>query len=134
MATIWLIGLSICYYRQGLEQLYVPPCQNQLWGGHGIWRSYHIKSYVSQPHFGISVRVKPTLPKVRTWSLLGLSKTQSSMSGVKSPRIWVFFMSSKRSWSLDVQNGLTWTIRTYAAQVMGKRKAKSQIDNLTPDH
>ncbi len=33
---------------------------------------------VSQPHFGLSVRVKPTLPKVRTWSPLGLPKIQSS--------------------------------------------------------
>jgi hypothetical protein len=30
--------------------------------------------FVSQPHFGLSVRVKPTLPKVGTWSLPGLLK------------------------------------------------------------
>jgi hypothetical protein len=30
-----------------------------------------------QPHFGLSVRVKPTLPKVGTWSPSGLPKTQS---------------------------------------------------------
>jgi hypothetical protein len=29
---------------------------------------------MSQPHFGLSVRVKPTLPKVRTWSPSGLLK------------------------------------------------------------
>jgi hypothetical protein len=91
-------------------------------------------SYLSQPHFGISVKVKPTLPKVGSWSLPGLPKTQSSSSGVKSPRIQVFFMSLKRSWSVDVQNGLAWSIWTFSAQVMGKRRAKNQIDSLTPDH
>jgi hypothetical protein len=73
---------------------------------------------MSQPHFGISVRVKPTLPKVGSWSLRGLPKTQSSTSGAKSPRIRVFFM----------------TIWTSVAQVMGKRRAGSQTGNLTPDH
>jgi hypothetical protein len=34
--------------------------------------------YVSQPHFGLSVRVKPTLPKVRTWNPPRLLKIQSS--------------------------------------------------------
>jgi hypothetical protein len=29
---------------------------------------------MSQPHFGLSVRVKPTLPKVGSWSLPGLPK------------------------------------------------------------
>jgi hypothetical protein len=52
---------------------------------------------LSQPHFGISVRVKPTLPKVGSWSLPGLLKIQSSSSGVKSPLIRVFFMSLERS-------------------------------------
>jgi hypothetical protein len=52
---------------------------------------------LSQPHFGISVRVKPTLPKVGSWSLSGLPKTQSSISGVKSPRIRMFVTSLERS-------------------------------------
>jgi hypothetical protein len=81
---------------------------------------------VSQSHFGLSVRVKPTLPKVGSWSPAGLSKTQSSIVGVKSPHIWVFWVSLKRSWSLDVQNGLVLVIWTSAAQVMGKRRAGSQ--------
>jgi hypothetical protein len=79
---------------------------------------------VSQPHFRISVR--PTLPKMGSWSLPGLSKTQSSTLGVKSPHIRLFFMSLKRSWSVDVQDGLAWAIWTSAAQVMGKRRAGSQ--------
>jgi hypothetical protein len=90
--------------------------------------------YLSQPHFGLSVRMKLTFPKVRTWSPPGLPKTQSLISGVKKPRIGVFLISLKRSWSLDVQNGLAWVIWTSAAQVMGKRRAASQTSSLTPDH
>jgi hypothetical protein len=30
---------------------------------------------LSQPHFGLSVKVKPTLPKVGSWSPPGLLKT-----------------------------------------------------------
>jgi hypothetical protein len=89
---------------------------------------------LSQPHFGISVKVKPTLPKVGSWSLPGLLKTYSSISGVKYPRNWVFFRSLERSWSVDVQNDLAWTIWTSSAQVMGKRRAMSQTSSLTPDH
>jgi hypothetical protein len=89
---------------------------------------------VSHPHFGLSVRVKPTLPKVGSWSPPGLPKSQSSIARVKSPRIGVFLVSLERSWSLDVQNSLTWAIWTSAAQVMGKRKDRSQTGNLTPDH
>jgi hypothetical protein len=42
---------------------------------------------MSQPQFGLSVKVKPTLPKVGSWNPLGLPKTQSAISGVKSPCI-----------------------------------------------
>jgi hypothetical protein len=43
-------------------------------------------NFLSQPHFGLSVRMKLTLPKVGTWSPLGL--TPRSSSGVKTPCIW----------------------------------------------
>jgi hypothetical protein len=36
--------------------------------------------------------------------------------------IGVFFISMERSWSVDVQHGLAWTIWTFAAQVMGKKR------------
>jgi hypothetical protein len=36
---------------------------------------YNERGQLSQPHFGLSVRVKPTLPKVGTWSPSGLPKT-----------------------------------------------------------
>jgi hypothetical protein len=44
-----------------------------------------------------SVRVKPTLPKVGTWSPPGLPKTQSASVGVKSPCIWALLVSLERS-------------------------------------
>ncbi len=88
---------------------------------------------MSQPHFGIGVKVKPTLPKVGSRSLPGLPKLQSSSLGVKTPRIGVFLIPLERSWSLNVQNDLAWAIWTSSAQVMGKRRAESHIGSLTPD-
>ncbi len=38
------------------------------------------KTTLSQPHFGLSVRVKPTLPKVGSWSPPGLPKIQRSIA------------------------------------------------------
>jgi hypothetical protein len=75
-----------------------------------------------------------TLPKWGLGSLPGLPKVQSSIAMVKTPHIGAFFISLKIYWSLDVQNGLAWPIWTSATQVMAKRKARSQIDNLTLDH
>jgi hypothetical protein len=59
-------------------------------------------SLLSQPHFGLSVRVKPTLPKVGTWSPPWLPKTQSSSWRAKTPRIGMFLVSFARSWSVDI--------------------------------
>jgi hypothetical protein len=44
------------------------------------------------------------------------------------------FISIKNYPSVDVENGLALIIWTSATQVMTKRKAGSQIGNLTPDH
>jgi hypothetical protein len=52
----------------------------------------------------------------------------------QTPRIEMFFISLKRFWSVDVQNGLAWAIWTSTTQVMVKRRAGSQIGSLTPDH
>jgi hypothetical protein len=89
--------------------------------------------YVATPLWP-SVRMKLTLPKLGTWSPSGLLKTQSLIAGVKTPRIGVFLISLERPWSVNAQNGLAWIIWTSAAQVMGKRRARSQIGSLTPDH
>jgi hypothetical protein len=94
---------------------------------------YNYKVCVA-PYFGLSVAMKFTLPKVRSWSPLGLSKTQSSIIGVKTPHIDVFFMSLERSESVNVQNDLALGIWTSVARDMGKRRAESQIGSLTPDY
>jgi len=51
---------------------------------------------VSQPHFEVSVRMRLTLPKVGTWSPLGLLQLQSSNAEVKTPRLEVFFIPLER--------------------------------------
>jgi hypothetical protein len=81
-----------------------------------------------------SVRMKLTLPKVGTWSPPGLPQFQSLTAEGKTPRLEVFFISLERPWSVDVKNGLAWTIRTSIVQVVVERKAKNQIGNLTPNH
>jgi hypothetical protein len=98
------------------------------------WHWSNFEKKVSQPHFGLSVRVKPTFPKVGTWSPPGLPKIQKMIWGVKSPHISVLLVSLERSWCVDVQNGLALVIWTSTAQVMGKRRVRSQTGNLTPDH
>jgi hypothetical protein len=72
-------------------------------------------------------------PKSGKLESMGLPKIQNSIAGVKSSRIWVFLVSLERYWSVDVQNGLALVIWTSIAQVMGKRRAKSQIGSLAPD-
>jgi len=80
------------------------------------------------------VRMKFALPKVRIWSLPGLSKFQSSIARVKTPCLEMFFIPLKRSQSVNVENGLARVIWTYVAQVMVERKAGSQTASLTPNH
>ncbi len=73
-------------------------------------------------------------PKLGLGSPPGLPKLQSLIVGVKTPCIEMFFILLESYRSVDVENGFTWAIWTYAAQVMAKRKAKSQTGSLTPDH
>ncbi len=47
-----------------------------------------------------------TLLKMGLESPQGLLKTQSSIVGVKTPRLEVFFIPLERTPSVDVQNGL----------------------------
>jgi hypothetical protein len=70
---------------------------------------------VSQPHFEKSVRMKLTLPKWGLGSPPGLPTLQSSIAGVKTPRIVTFFISLERYWSVDAENGLAWSIWTFVA-------------------
>jgi hypothetical protein len=52
---------------------------------------------LSQPHFEGSVRSPLTLLKMGVWSPVGLSKTQKTIAGVKTPRIEVFFIPLESS-------------------------------------
>jgi hypothetical protein len=81
-----------------------------------------------------SVKMKLTLSKLGLGNPLGLPKFQSSIAGVKTLCIGIFFISLKKYWSVDAENGLAWAIWTSIAQVMAKRRVRSQTDSLTPDH
>jgi hypothetical protein len=111
-------------------------CNEVLWRRSIICRCLKNprEEWMSQPHFEGSVRLPLTLPKMGLESPPGLSKIQSSIAGVKTPHLEVFFIPLERSWSLDVQNGLACVIWTSAAQIMVERKAGSQIGSLTLDH
>jgi hypothetical protein len=63
------------------------------------------------------------LEKLEVWSPPGLPNVQSSIARPKTPRIGVFLVSLERSRNLDIENGLALAIRTFVAQVMGKRRA-----------
>jgi hypothetical protein len=52
----------------------------------------------------------------------------------QNPKDWRVLISLEIYWNVDVQNGLAWLIWTLKTQVMVKIKAKSQINNLIPDH
>ncbi len=53
-----------------------------------ILRKCEDEDSLSQPHFEASVRMKFTLPKVGTWSLFGLLKTQSFIVGGQNISHW----------------------------------------------
>jgi len=69
--------------------------------------------------------MKLILPKWGLRNPLGFSKLQSSITGVKTPYIGVFFISLESYQRVDVKNGLAWAIWTSIAHVMAKRRARS---------
>jgi hypothetical protein len=81
-----------------------------------------------------SVKMRRTLPKWGLGSPPRLPKVQSSIARVKTLCIGEFWISLESYWSVDGENGLAWVIWTSATLVMAQRKARSQTDNLTPDH
>jgi hypothetical protein len=81
-----------------------------------------------------SVGVKPNTWQIGSLEPSGTPDVQSLTARPKTPCIGVFLMSLKRSWNVDIENGLALEIRTSAAQVMGKRRAGNQTGSLTPDH
>ncbi len=69
-----------------------------------------------------------------SWSPPGLPQLQSSTTEGKTLHLEEFFIPLEMSWSVHIENGLTWAIWIIAAQVMSKRRAESQTGNLTLDH
>ncbi len=67
------------------------------------------------------------------WSPNGVPKLQRATLGVKTQWIVAFFILLKSPWNVDVWNGIKFLIWTSKTQVMAKRRARSQIANLTPD-
>jgi len=102
-------------------------CWNYWFSGLVWW------NYLSQPHFETSENETHT-PKSGNLESSGTPQIQSSIIKVKTPCIEVFFIPLKRPWSVNVENGLSWAIQTFTAQVMVKRRAESQTNSLTPDH
>ncbi len=109
--------------------------QTLRWGL--LWKAKCAFAYFNwillQPNFE-SVKMKLTLPKWGLGSPPRLLKLQSSIAGVKTSCIGVFFISLESYQNVNVENGLAWAIWTFSTQVMAKRKVGSQIGNLTPDH
>jgi hypothetical protein len=134
------------------EKYILQPSINWGWSTSIIWRistfgSNIIISFSKKflfVHFHLHVCRNPTLAKcggearhlekLEVWSPLGLPNVQSSTERPKTPCIKVFLVSLRRSWNVDIENGLALAIRTSAAQVMGERRARSQTGSLTPDH
>jgi hypothetical protein len=94
--------------------------KKEAWDWKRVWENEPSHSQ-GNSHFG-------------SWSPNGLPNFQRVIVGIKIHLIEAFIISLKISWNVDVWNGLAWPIWTSETQVMAKRKAGSQIGNLTPDH
>jgi hypothetical protein len=104
-----------------------------------IFKLYFFKiSYshmMSQPYVEEGVTMRLTLPKWGLASFGGLLKFQSSIAGVKTPCIGMFFILLESYRSIDVENGLAGAIWTFIAQVMAKKKgweSNWQFDSWPP--
>jgi hypothetical protein len=83
---------------------------------------------------GIDPHTPKGTPTLGVGSPGGLPNFQRAISGVKTQWLEEFFISLKSPWNVNVQNGLASPIWTFKTQVMAKRRARSQIGNLIPDH
>jgi len=80
--------------------------------------------------------VNLTLPRqLSLWEMESRWTPETSENDFRGQTQWLmtFFISLESSWSVDVQNGLTFLIWTSETQFMAKRRVGSQITNLTPD-
>ncbi len=74
------------------------------------------------------------LEKVGIGVLRDSRKLRRRFGRPKHLALGCFWWHWKRSWNLDIENALAFSIWTSAAQVMGKRRVGSQTGSLTPDH
>jgi hypothetical protein len=74
-----------------------------------------------------SGRMKLTFPKLGLGSPPRLSKLQSSIAKVKTPRIWVLFISLESYRSVHVENGLAWAIWTLQHKLWQKKRSKIKL-------
>ncbi len=61
-------------------------------------------------------------PEMGTWESSRTPKLQSSIAGVKTPRVEAFFISLEIYRSVNVENGLEWIIWTSVSTSYGKKK------------
>jgi hypothetical protein len=73
--------------------------------------------------------MKLTLPKWGLGSPLGLPKLQSSIVGVKTHCIGVFFISLESWQSVDIENGLAWAIWSTCYGKKKGRESNWQFDS-----
>jgi hypothetical protein len=97
-----------------------------------VW--YYLKYKCVTPLLWPSLGVKPNTWK--SWELesSGTPECLELNSKRKNTSHWGVLGFIESSWNVDIENVLALAIRTFAAQVMGKRRAGSQTGSLTPDH
>jgi hypothetical protein len=81
-----------------------------------------------------SVGVKPNTWKSQELESSGTPKCSELDSKGQNTSHWGVLGVIGKVLSVNIENGLALVIWTSVAQVMGKRRAGSQIGNLTPDH
>jgi len=73
-------------------------------------------------------------PEIGTWESSGTPETSKFNYRGQNTSHWGVLYSIGNYQSVDVENGLTWAILTFVAQVMVKTRAGSQTGSLIPNH
>ncbi len=91
-------------------------------------------SLLSQPYFGPSVGVKPNTPKVGNLESSGTPECLEFDNKAKNTLHWGVLSVIGKVLKRRYQKWPCIGHLESAAQVMGKRRAESQIGSLTPNH
>jgi hypothetical protein len=65
-------------------------------------------------------------PEMGTWEFFGTLENSKLDCRGQNTSLWGVLYTIEKSWSLDVENGFAWAIRTSAAQVTCERRVESQ--------